>query len=240
MQGLYIKKKEIDARGDRPPIDLLEKVKSLIGDLKAKKNRIENQKIQFATKFEKKRANLGDAALNSSSLAGLSSSIFKIKGIDKEVADLSMRMNKVEDMKASFAHPERPAQDHGQQSGGSRPENRRDGAEGRSQLLRAEPAEPDHEHARLREEKQEPLRTSDFTRNSQRFLLDYSRLQLGHDAESPGQPGRHHERSEPEHLCSSLRKRPHERIRASAEQRLAGHAGEQSEHDEEHGHHVQP
>lgn len=105
MQGLYIKKKEIDARGDRPPIDLLEKVKSLIGDLKAKKNRIENQKIQFATKFEKKRANLGDAALNSSSLAGLSSSIFKIKGIDKEVADLSMRMNKVEDMKATSRSP---------------------------------------------------------------------------------------------------------------------------------------
>ena len=150
MQGLYIKKKEIDARGERPPIDLLEKVKSLIGDLRAKKNRIENQKVQFATKFEKKRANLSDGALNNSSLAGLSASIFKVKGIDREVADLSMRMNKVEDMKASsLLTSERPAQKHGQQPARSRPSDRSNGAERRCKFLRTKPAQPDNEHPRL-------------------------------------------------------------------------------------------
>ena len=42
VQGLYIKKKDMDAWGQRCPIDLIDKIKSLVTDLWAKKNRIES------------------------------------------------------------------------------------------------------------------------------------------------------------------------------------------------------
>ena len=102
MKGIYFKKKEMDSQGNRSPIDLLQKLKSMVMELRLKKNRIENQKVQFATKFEKKRNNINDSTVNGSSLAGLTSSIFKVKGLDREINDLSMRMNKVEDMKVQY------------------------------------------------------------------------------------------------------------------------------------------
>lgn len=99
MRGLYFKKKDIDRAGDRPPVDLLEKIRGLVGELKAKRNRIESQKLQYASKFEKKKYNLDMNALNSTSAAGLGASLFKIKGIDEEMKDLSKRIERVENLK---------------------------------------------------------------------------------------------------------------------------------------------
>ena len=99
MRGLYFKKKEIDRSGDRAPVDLLEKIRGLVIELKAKRNRIESQKLQYASKFEKKKYNIVAATLNSSSAAGLGASLFKIKGVDEEMKELAKRIEKVENLK---------------------------------------------------------------------------------------------------------------------------------------------
>jgi len=99
MQGLYLKKKDMDAKGQRPPVDLLDRIKSLIGDLKAKKNRIESQKVQFVSKFEKKKFGTGESMLNASTAAGLSLDGPMLKGVEKEMQELSIRMNRLDDMK---------------------------------------------------------------------------------------------------------------------------------------------
>lgn len=102
MQGLYFKKKDIDGKGQRPPLDLLDKLRSLVVELKAKRNRIESQKLQYSSKFERKRNNFDQTFLNQSSAAGLGASLFKVKGIDREMDDLARRIEKVENLKVGF------------------------------------------------------------------------------------------------------------------------------------------
>ena len=99
MQGLYFKKKDLDGSGQRPPLDLLDKLRTLIMELKAKRNRIESQKLQYSSKFERKRNNVDQTFLNQSSAAGLGASLFKVKGIDREMDELAKRIDKVENLK---------------------------------------------------------------------------------------------------------------------------------------------
>lgn len=112
MQGLYFKKKDMDGTGQQPPIDLLDKISNLIVDLKAKRNRIESQKFQYSSKFERKRNNLDQTLLNQSSVAGLSTSLFKVKGIGREMDELSKRMERVENLKVDSRQPDRLPKGH--------------------------------------------------------------------------------------------------------------------------------
>lgn len=99
MQGLYFKKKEMDGSGQQPPIDLLDKIREMIVELKSKRNRIESQKLQYSSKFERKRHNLDQTYLNQSAAAGLGASLFKVKGIDLEMTELSRRIERVDNLK---------------------------------------------------------------------------------------------------------------------------------------------
>lgn len=104
LRVLYFRKKDLDAKGQKPPLDLVDRIRSDLKTIQDKKNRIDTQKITFSSKFEKTK--YGGTGVPSNPMdiakgmvAPLSGNMLRASGIKDQVDNLTTRIAKLEDLK---------------------------------------------------------------------------------------------------------------------------------------------
>lgn len=98
LQILYLKKKQIEADGSRPPHDLNQKIRELLLENKKEKNRLEEQKHNFRTKFEQARMNSQNYAGNQ--VLSVARNVLNPQlELEKSINGLNSRIEKIEKLK---------------------------------------------------------------------------------------------------------------------------------------------
>lgn len=104
LRLLYLRKKDFDSKGQRPPLDLVDRIRSDLKTIQDKKNRIDTQKITFSAKFEKTKYGGTGAPSNPMDIAKgmvapLSGNMLRASGIKDQMDNLTTRIAKLEDLK---------------------------------------------------------------------------------------------------------------------------------------------
>lgn len=104
LRVLYLRKKDIDSKGQKPPLDLVDRIRSDLQKIQDKKNRIDTQKITFSTKFEKTKyggtGGMGNPfEVSKGMVAPLSGNMLRAAGIKDQVDNLTSRIANLQEMK---------------------------------------------------------------------------------------------------------------------------------------------
>jgi hypothetical protein len=104
IRTLYLRKKDFDSKSQKPPLDLVDRIRSDLKSVQDKKNRIDTQKITFSSKFEKAKYGVSASSGNPfdasrSIVAPLSGNMMRASGIKDQMDNLTTRIAKLEDLK---------------------------------------------------------------------------------------------------------------------------------------------